>query len=320
MSASFEYLERCAAETGFQVAALEKVVRLGGLAADISRHPLLGESLALKGGTALNLGFGPPHRLSVDLDFNYIAHVGRETMLADRPLVEEAVVLLAQRQGFRVQKSRDAFAGRKLHLWYRSVLGQDDRVEVDLNYLFRAPLDDPAPLELWQPGDLDRPSVRAVGIDEILIGKVLALLDRSSPRDAWDIAMLAPATGAALSTPRLKRRFVALTATLDQPLATFGRARLETALTDQAVAAQLIPMLAAGSRPSAATLVEEAWTAIAPLLQVDADETAYLAAIEAGDLRPELLFADDPALAARLAEHPALQWKVANVRRHLGKG
>jgi hypothetical protein len=30
MSPSLEYLERCAAETGFQVTPLEKVVRLGG--------------------------------------------------------------------------------------------------------------------------------------------------------------------------------------------------------------------------------------------------------------------------------------------------
>jgi predicted nucleotidyltransferase component of viral defense system len=83
MNPSLEYLERCAAETGFQIIPLEKVVRLGEVAADVSRHPLLGEALALKGGTALNLCFGAPQRLSVDLDFNYIAHLERERMLAD---------------------------------------------------------------------------------------------------------------------------------------------------------------------------------------------------------------------------------------------
>jgi len=71
MSVSLEYLERCAGETGFQVASLEKVTRLGELAGDIARHAFLAEVLALKGGTALNLAFGAPSRLSVDLDFNY---------------------------------------------------------------------------------------------------------------------------------------------------------------------------------------------------------------------------------------------------------
>ena len=116
MSPSLEYLERCAAETGFQVIPIEKVARLGELAADVARHPFLGGALALKGGTALNLCFGPPQRLSVDLDYNYIAHLEREQMIEDRPRVERAVADLARRRGYRVQQSADAFAGRKVYL------------------------------------------------------------------------------------------------------------------------------------------------------------------------------------------------------------
>ncbi len=121
MSVSFQYLERCSAETGFQVDPLEKVVRLGELAANVARHPFLGKVLALKGGTLLNLCFGPPRRLSVDLDFNYIGHIEREKMLDDRPRVEAAVAELARRGGYRLQLSADAFAGRKFYLLYQSV-------------------------------------------------------------------------------------------------------------------------------------------------------------------------------------------------------
>jgi len=78
MSVSADYLLRCAAETGFQAGTLERVVRLGDLAADIARHPRLGDALALKGGTPLNLGFGPPRRLSIDLDYNYVAQLDRD--------------------------------------------------------------------------------------------------------------------------------------------------------------------------------------------------------------------------------------------------
>jgi hypothetical protein len=66
MNLSLEFLERCSAETAFQVSELEKVTRIGEMAANIARDPMLGEVLALKGGTALNLCFGPPTRLSVD--------------------------------------------------------------------------------------------------------------------------------------------------------------------------------------------------------------------------------------------------------------
>ena len=81
MSVSLEYLTQCAAETGYRVEPLEKVVRLGNLAGDIARHPLLGPVLALKGGTALNLCYGPPKRLSVDLDYNYVGEIERRKML-----------------------------------------------------------------------------------------------------------------------------------------------------------------------------------------------------------------------------------------------
>lgn len=88
MSVSLQYLERCAGETGYQVATLEKVTRLGEIAAEIAKHPLLGTALALKGGTALNLCMDEgPTRMSVDLDYNYIARVDREQMLADRAKV-----------------------------------------------------------------------------------------------------------------------------------------------------------------------------------------------------------------------------------------
>ena len=84
MTISLEYLERCSAETGFPVAGLEKVARLGEMAAEVGRHPLLSDVLLLKGGTALNLAFGPPERLSVDLHFNYVGAGERERMLANQ--------------------------------------------------------------------------------------------------------------------------------------------------------------------------------------------------------------------------------------------
>jgi predicted nucleotidyltransferase component of viral defense system len=114
MSVSLEYLQLCSAQTGYEIGPLEKVVRLGEIAADILRHPFLGKVLALKGGTALNLCLDQPRRLSVDLDFNYIGHLERDKMLTDRPQVEEALVQLAARKGYRIQKSADAFAGRLL--------------------------------------------------------------------------------------------------------------------------------------------------------------------------------------------------------------
>ena len=93
MNPSREYLQACSIQTGYQVTPLEKVVRLGEMAGDITRHPFLGKVLILKGGTVLNLCFGSPKRLSVDLDYNYIGNLEREKMLEDCPRVEQAIYI-----------------------------------------------------------------------------------------------------------------------------------------------------------------------------------------------------------------------------------
>lgn len=316
MSPSLEYLQRCAAETGFAVATLEKVARLGEFARDVERHALLKEVLALKGGTALNLGFGAPARLSVDLDFNFIGSAERSAMLEDRPRVEQAVIDLGRRADYRVQQSADALAGRKIYLHYHSVSGPHDRIEVDLNFLFRTPIVAPVRRELWQPGDLDRPSLPCVGDDELLAGKLLALLERCAGRDAWDVANLAPGLAARLEQPAFRSRFVAIAGTLDHPLGTYGRERLEALLTQKEVEERLLPTLAQGRKVEARELVAAAWRRLEALLDLRPEETRYMSELAQGRLVLEELLHDEGERRL-LSNHPALLWKVLNVRRHL---
>jgi hypothetical protein len=320
MNVSLEYLQRCSVQTGYQVPPLEKIVRLGDMAGDVARHPLLGRVLALKGGTALNLCFGPPKRLSVDLDFNYTGHRDREKMLVDRQRVEQAVAELARRKGYRVQLSRNALAGRKFFLVYRSVLGPEERLEVDLNFLFRVPIAGTSKRELWQPGELDRPEVRMISLQEILIGKMLAMLARGAARDVWDLANLPEPANDVRGLPSFRAWFIALSAILHHPLITYTVNRLEGLVTERAVVEQLALLLSVDTPPRADDPIKQAWAEISEFLKLKPNEASYIASIERGEVRPEMLFMDDPEAAQRLAEHPAILWKVANVREHLKRG
>lgn len=320
MSVSLAYLERCAAETGFRIGPLEKVTRLGEVASHIARHTILGKLLALKGGTALNLCFGPPRRLSVDLDLNYIGHIEREKMLQDRLHVEAAVEEISNKLGYRVQRSADAFAGRKFFLIYRSVLGQNDRIEIDLNFIFRVPFAGIEPLQLWQPGELDRPNVQVVGLMELVIGKLLAMLDRGAIRDVWDVAYLAGKMLAVLKERSFRTRFIALSAILDHHLSTYHRERLESHIDDRVIAEKILPLLAGNPALKARTLIQKAWSVVKPFMELTASEKEYLQRINEGVLRPEILFPGNPKDSAKFAVHPAILWKVANVRAHLKDG
>ncbi len=318
MSVSLEYLQRCASGTGFQLSTLETIVRLGELAGDVGRHPLLGRSLALKGGSALNLCFGMPGRLSVDLDFNYVGRPEREAMLADRPRIEEAVTDLARRRGYAVQRSADAFAGRKLFLGYASVLGTPERIELDLNFLFRVPIGSPTELRLWQPEGLEQPRLRVVSMHELCIGKMLALLERTAPRDAWDVARLPQLASDTLASREFRARFVALSATLDHPLTTYGASSLTKRLSMRAIREQLLPMLASGERPTASELIDAAWQVVQPLLRLDRGEQQAVEAVQRGEFLGGLLGVEDAEELATLANHPAILWKLYNARKHLG--
>ena len=318
MNLSAEYIEGLATETGFRAETLEKVIRLGELAADVSRHPLLSRVLALKGGTALNLMFGSPARLSVDLDFNYIGQEVRAAMQADRPEVERAIVIIGEGQGYRIQQSRDAHAGRKIYLSYASTAGTPDRIEVDLNYLFRVPLGDVTTRPLWQPPGVVRPNVQVVPLEELFTGKLRATLDRAMPRDLFDTIRLPGYERDVWGSETLRRVHVALAATLPHPLFEYRRDRFDR-VTERAIREQLVPMLLGSEQPVAGELKKQAWSVLEPLVTLDDNEREYIDRVHAGELSPELLFPDDIEMANRLQRHPALLWKIDNVKRHLSK-
>jgi len=80
----------------------------------------------------------------------------------------------------------------------------------------------------------------------------------------------------------------------------------------------LYPLLRPGDRPT----TEDMTAAIRPLLVNVLDharEKAYLDAMARGEYRPELLFPNRPDIVERIARHPALLWKAANVAEHLSR-
>ncbi|MBI3455323.1 MAG: nucleotidyl transferase AbiEii/AbiGii toxin family protein [Candidatus Rokubacteria bacterium] len=313
MKYSREYLEERAARTGFRPDTLEKVLRLLRLLDQVTRHPFLGSRLLLKGGTALNLFYAAAPRLSVDLDFNYVGAVDRGQMLRERPEVERAVNQVVMGEDYRVQWGRDEHAGRKVYLTYVSGLGSPDRIEVDLNYLFRVPLVDPETRPAWTP-DPDFPcEARIVSREEVMTGKLLALLDRVAARDLYDVAAFAAAPPA-YDPSVLRRLFVALSGVLPRALSAYNARHLDR-FTQRSMDEDLALMLRSGETPSVETLRARAEALLGQVLGLSPSEAEYVDRIQWGEFAPELVAADQPELLARLRTHPALLWKVENARR-----
>ena len=303
------------AETGFRASTLEKVLRLGEVAAGIAEHPFLGPRLLLKGGTAIQLALGTPLRLSVDLDFNYVGELVREAMLHERPELEAALDRVTRALRYDVSHSADEHAGRKFYLGYRSYAGTPDRIELDVNYQMRQPIGDSVERELWQPGSAPRAIVRCVGDEELWAGKIAALLDRTMPRDLFDVAHLAERSPRLVDAEPFRKIVIAWCGILQHPLHSYGLNRADR-VDDAAIAEQLVPLLAGELRPSRLDLAQRCRRVLGPLLALTGPEIEYCDRLQRGELLPELVFGDGDPLAERFRAHPALAWKALNARRH----
>lgn len=88
----------------------------------------------------MNVFHRAPHRLSVDIDLNYIGALAREAMEADRPPVQAALEALLAAHGYQVTRQPEDHAGGKWVARFGSALGGGGSIEVDLNYMSRETL------------------------------------------------------------------------------------------------------------------------------------------------------------------------------------
>jgi hypothetical protein len=208
--------------------------------------------------------------------------------------------------------------GFRLEILEKGKAGSRERVEVDLNFMFRTPLGEVEDLPMWQPGDLKRPRARIVSFPELASGKLCALLDRTVPRDLFDTIRLPDHRPKVWKTLLCRRTFIAFAGALKHPLGSFGRDRLDR-VTQRQLREQLNPMVTSTARMNAGELKDRVWAVLAPLVELDEAEQEYIDRIQIGELHAELLFPDDEALTERLNRHPVLRWKVDNVRKFLSK-
>jgi len=316
-------LQREAASTGFGSEVLEKVIRLIDLLEGLRSHPFLKGRVVLKGGTALNLFVFDVPRLSIDIDLNYIGAVDRETMLAERPKIEQAIEAVCGRLGIQIKRVPGEHAGGKWRLSYTRVTGQPGGLEVDVNFLLRTPLWHPVPTDSKQVGSFCVTAVPMLDIHELVAGKLAALFGRTASRDLFDVRELLGS--ADLDTEKLRLGFVVYGGINRRDWRTVSLDDVDVDPTD--VDRQLVPLLRAHVAPPRAEikewterLVAECRDLLSAVLPMTAVEIEFLDRLnDQGEIVPELLTSDGD-LQSTIASHPGLRWKALNVRKHRGFG
>ena len=316
-----EQLQRAVSDTGFPIDSLEKVWMLVRLLNLMAAHPFLGPRLALKGGTALNLFVFDLPRLSVDIDVNYIGAADRETMMADRPKVDTALSQVVSRLGLTVKRAAGEQAGGKWHLSYTSALGRPAVLEVDVNYMLRVPLWDPAPRDSREFLGDRVTRFNLLDPHELAAGKLAALLARDASRDLFDARELLRSD--TFDRAKLRLAFVVYGGINRVDWRTVSVDAVTTTVED--VRRQLLPMLRQDLRPAAGdvdswtfALIDETRALLGAVLPLTDEEVRFLDRLNSeGEIEASLLTADRE-LQERIQANPGLQWKALNVKEHVG--
>lgn len=183
------YLSQKAEEIGFVRDTLEKVYRLADILKFLNTVSLLRDSLALKGGTAINLTIFNLPRLSVDIDLDYVVTNSKEDMLENREKINAIIQRFMASSGY--ERSPKTKVPHSLDSWvysYINAAGNRDNIKIEINYSLRAhilPLEQrPIVTEHFCSDYL----VNTLAAVEIFGSKIAALLNRTAARDLYDVA------------------------------------------------------------------------------------------------------------------------------------
>ncbi len=316
MNLDAAYIGRIVRRTAFDPNNVEKVLRLKELLRELFRHPFLREMLVLKGGTGVNVFLLEIPHLSVDIDLNYVGKVDREGLVAERPEVERAIEQVAVGLGYKIQVGVNDWALKELYLSFRNHERRTDRIQLEINFLMRVCALPPRISEAFQLADEPPCEFPVLAAEELMAGKLKALIERAHPRDFYDLYRFSRTT-VRHDRQILRKLTVLFGSTLPRDFRTYTVERYST-LSAADLKRHLYPLLRADDRPTSDEMAVVARPILADVLDHQREQT-YLDAIASGQYRPELLFPDHSEIAARIERHPALVWKANNVAQHLSR-
>lgn len=298
-------------KTGFLKTRLEKVSRLLEILKEISLHPLLSKVLALKGGTAINLFLFDCPRLSIDLDFNFIGGDSKDETDKTRKEVEAALGNIFR--FFRYPAESKSSEGiDQYFVSYETLFKGTDRIKIEVNYLLRLPLEKPSPRSVRSPFSL-KFKVQTLALEELYAAKCVALFDRVTPRDLFDVYLLNSPKAPEYDFDTLKKFFLFYSSISRSSFFDFKIEFIQK-LTEKEIKDQLWPLLSKEARPAKSEMLKKARPFLQRLLTLNSGERRFFDEFYRGTPDFSLLF-NKPRLAETCQAHPMVLWKQRHIRR-----
>lgn len=305
------YLGKKAEELGFVRDTLEKVTRLADFLEYLNTNPILKDSLALKGGTAINLTIFNLPRLSVDIDLDYLITNSREEMLENREVINTTIDGYMVSRGY--SKNPKTKNPHSLDSWvydYMGASGNRDNIKIEINYSLRSHVLEAEERPIITEHFTSEYKVKSLAPIEIYGSKINALLSRAAARDLYDTRNMIHFSLFDKSEEELLRKCVVFYAAVSAKdlNKTFDTKAIDS-ITQRKIKTDLLPVIKRKDDfelESAKKLVKEY---ISDLMVLTSEEKEFLDRFENGEYIPELLF-DDKEILERIKNHPMAIWKT----------
>lgn len=306
-------LGKKAREFGFVRDTFEKVCRLANILDFIQKDTLLSKTLALKGGTAINLTIFNLPRLSVDIDMDFSENVPREEMLIIRKQITQRISkYMAAAEYHLSQKSKTYHALDSFVYEYQNAGGMKDNLKIEINYMLRCHVLAPVQRTVNLPWLEQELTVLTVAPLEIYGSKIVALLNRTAPRDLYDInTMIEYGLFDKSQEPLLKKCVMFYNAIGSDNVPDRFHFEQIASVSQQRVKTDLIPVLRRGTWFDVRQAHEQVTDYLGKILTPDKQELSFWTFFSQKEYRPELLFQDADILF-RIKHHPMALWKCGD--------
>lgn len=302
-------LGRQAKELGFVRDTFEKVCRLVDVLSFMEKDPALSDTLALKGGTAINLAFFDLLRLSVDIDLDFAKDVSREEMLEDRERITDHIQKYMAAAGYSLSpRSKQYHALDSFVYEYVNAGGMRDNLKIEINYMLRCHVLPLSRRNVELPWNEEVLTVLCVDPLEIFAAKAVALMNRAAARDLYDMFNLQQNGHMDLGSRSLFRQAVLFyMAISSENVPEHISFEAIDEITEHKIRTDLTPVLRRASHFQLVDAKEKVKAYLTDLLLPEGD-LSFWKAFAGGKYKPELLF-DDPDVLERVRNHPMALWK-----------
>ena len=303
-------LSEKANELGFIRDTLEKALRLVDILSYLNQNKITQDTMALKGGTALNLIVFDLPRLSLDIDLDFHKNLSREEMLPIRGSITGDLVTYMTTQGYALKPGgRSSHSLDPLIFSYRSTGGMNDNIKIEINYSLRSHLLPPIRKSIT-PKFYERvDGILCLDTIEIFAAKINALISRAAPRDLYDVYNLIRSGVISESElPILRKATIFYTAISQPKIPSYYELNPIDRISQRDIRTELLPVIQKAERIDLDVMKTSAKSFLVNLFHLTENERLFLDSFARKSYHPEYLF-DDTVIVDRVRNHPVALWK-----------